>query len=134
MCLEVLRVCCQPSNFLHGRTVSARSAHSRQSLGDFFRAVKASISSAIKPSLNRLDLGNVGIDVLCTPGGDYYHDIAVKGMSSRVPPLLPEAVEEKFRNKEVVFTKKGDIGVVSKLYRKFFQDVSSAAETLERRT
>ena len=129
MCLEVLRVCCQPSNFLHGRTVSARSAHSRQSLGDFFRAVKASISSAIKPSFNRLDLGNVGIDVLCTPGG-----IHEKCMASRVPPLLPEAVEEKFRNKEVVFTKKGDIGVVSKLYRKFFQDVSSAAETSQRRT
>ena len=58
----------------------------------------------------------------------------MKCISTRVPPLLPEAVEEKFLNEEGVFTKKGHIGVVSKLYRKFFQDVSSAAEELSRRT
>ena len=115
------------------KQVASGSAHSRQSLGGFFR-VQASISSAIKPSFNRLDLGNVGIDVLCASGHNFRDDILKKCMSARVPPLLPQTVEEKFDNEEVVFTKKGDKGVVAKLYRKFFEDVSGGAKNLTRRT
>ena len=113
--------------------VASGSAHSRQSLGGFFR-VKASISSAIKPSDSRLDLGNVGIDVLCDSGNNFWNVILKKCVNARLPPLLPQTVKEKFDNEEVVFTKKGDKGVVAELYRKFFEDVSGSAEKLRRRT
>ena len=113
--------------------VASGSAHSRQSLGGFFR-VQASISSAIKPSDSRLDLGNVGIDDLCDPRNDFHSDILMKCIKTRLPPLLPQTVKEKFDNEEVVFTKKGDKGVVAELYRKFFEDVSGSAEELKRRT
>ena len=83
------------------------------------------MSAAIKPSNLRLDLGNVGIDDLCSPEvsfGDLWRDC----MSARVPPLLPGIVKKKFDNKEVVFTNKSDIQRVTDLYDKFFQGVSSS--------
>ena len=90
------------------------------------------MSAAIKPSNLRLDLGNVGIDDLCSPDVNFW-DLKNECKGARVPPLLPEIVKEKFDNKEVVFTNKSDIKRVTDLYAKFFQAVSSS-EKLERRT
>ena len=90
------------------------------------------MSAAIKPSYLRLDLGNVGIDDLCSPDANFT-SLWNECTSGRVPPLLPEIVKKKFDNREVVFTSKSDIERVKKLYDQFFQAVSSS-EKLKRRT
>ena len=90
------------------------------------------MSAAIKPSRFRLDLGNVGIDDLCSPDVNFRY-LWFECTSGRVPPFLPEIVKKKFDNREVVFTNKSDIERVKKLYDQFFQAVSSS-EKLERRT
>ena len=81
--------------------------------------VKACISSAIKPSWSRLDLS------LLDGTGDLF--ACNKG---RLPPMTPDRVEfELVNNKE--FTNKSDVNKVAKLYKNFFDIVSSSVTSLK---
>ena len=81
--------------------------------------VKACISSAIKDSQQRLDLSLL----------DDHNDLSTckKG---RLPPMTPDRVEfELVNNKE--FTNKSDVNKVAKLYKNFFDIVSSSVTALQ---
>ena len=83
--------------------------------------VEASISSLIKPERARRDLR--------------YFDVADpsalwREQSGRMPPLTPDRVKsELLHNKK--FTNDSDVNKVAKLYREFFEVVSSSVEHLD---
>ena len=80
--------------------------------------VKARISSAIKPSYQRFDLS------LLDDTNDIY-----TCRSGRLPPITPDRVKfELVNNKE--FTNKSDVDKVAKLYKNFFDIVSSSVTEL----
>ena len=108
--------------------------HSKQ--GDFRyeisfnRDVEASISSAIKSSDWRFDLGKcVDAEGKITQVGDM-DALESTCRSGRLPPLLPERVSEMLRNGSVKFTNGSDIARVESIYRKFFEAVTSFTEQL----
>ena len=81
--------------------------------------VKACISSAIKPSHRRLDLSLLDD-----------HNVLSACMKGRLPPMTPDRVEfELVNNKE--FTNKSDVNKVAKLYKNFFDIVSSSVTSLD---
>ena len=80
--------------------------------------VEACISSAIKPSSHRFDLGLLDSD-----------DSFFTCSSGRLPPMTPDRVKfELVNNKE--FTNKSDVDKVAKLYKNFFDIVSSSVTEL----
>ena len=84
------------------------------------RVVEASISSAIKSSNWRFDLGKcVDAEGKITIVGDM-DDLERTCKSGRLPPLLPERVSEMLRNGSVKFTSGSDIARVESIYRKIF--------------
>ena len=98
----------------------------RASCGDF----EASISSLIKGTYDRWDLGKVEVDkfgnVLSTSD---YRDLLKTCTTDRMPPLAPDTVR-RMLGSEKVFTNESDVDTVADLYENFFTDISSAAETL----
>ena len=95
--------------------------------------VEAAISSAVKDTFSRWDLakgteidaaGNVallradfeGLGELC--------------VSDRLAPLLPSKVEHLLTT-EKRFTNDADVSVVTKIYKTFFDSVSSSVQELE---
>ena len=98
----------------------------RASCGDF----KASISSLIKNTSARWDLGNVKFDefgnVLSTSN---YNELRVACTTDRMPPLAPDTVR-RMLGSEKVFTDESDVDTVADLYEIFFTDISNSAEKL----
>ena len=98
--------------------------------------VKASISSVIKDSECRFDLGKLEIDdlgnILSEEDVDI-EDVALRCMNDRMPPLVPEQVEWLLKH-EKKFTTTADVETVADLYKKFFNDVSSSVKELSRGT
>ena len=85
----------------------------------FSSDVEACISSAIKASRRRFDLSLLGDD------GSLF--ACIRG---RLPPMTPDRVKfELVNNKE--FTNKSDVNKVAKLYKNFFDIVSSSVTQLE---
>ena len=94
------------------------------------RVVEASISSAIKSSIWRFDLGKC-VDAegkITFVGG--MNDLERTCKSGRLPPLLPERVSEMLRNGTVKFTNGSDIARVESIYRKFFEAATSFTKDL----
>ena len=96
------------------------------SCGDF----EASISSLIKDTLDRWNLGKVEVDdlgnVLSTSDYDELGDVCI---TDRLLPLAPDTVR-RMLGSEKVFTNKSDVDTVADIYEKFFTDISSAATEL----
>ena len=94
--------------------------------------VKASISSVIKHSECRFDLGKLEIDdlgnILSEEDVDMQY-VARRCMNDRMPPLVPEQVEWLLKH-EKKFTTTADVETVAALYKNFFNDVSSSVEEL----
>ena len=94
----------------------------RASCGDF----EASISSLIKNTDDRWDLGKVNVDDLATSG---YRDLLKTCTTDRMPPLAPDTVR-RMLGSEKVFTNESDVDTVANLYKTFFTDISSSATEL----
>ena len=85
----------------------------------FSSDVEACISSAIKDSDTRFDLSLLGVN-----------DDLSDCMRGRLPPMTPDRVKfELVNNKE--FTNKSDVNKVAKLYKTFFDIVSSSVTQLK---
>ena len=94
--------------------------------------VKASISSVIKHSFCRYDLGKLEIDDLGNIRLEEHEDmtdVMKKCLNDRMPPLVPEQVEWLLKH-EKTFTTTADVESVADLYKRFFDDVSSSMEEL----
>ena len=59
----------------------------------------------------------------------HYYDLQDKCVAERLPPLLPAKVKDLLTH-EKKFTSKGDVEVVAKLYRTFFEAVTRTTEEL----
>ena len=94
------------------------------------RPPQASISSSIKPSNRRLNLGEVKIEHLAK-SGDYF-DLRDQCMQNRLPPLSPNAFEQKLRTEKAFTNGKEDFDRVVNIYNTFFGVVSGSATELRR--
>ena len=91
--------------------------------------VKASISSAIKPSDHCLNVDNVEIDDLgnvLTEGS--YADLQRICKKNRWPPLTPDKFESLLMNEKKFTNHQEDAERVAKLYKGFFEAVSTRPE------
>ena len=93
--------------------------------------MQASISSVVKSSDSRLDLGQLRIDdhgaIQIDP---FYPDVRDTCKYGRMPPLTPDMVARKLQE-EKQFTNDSDVSKVASLYKRFFDAVSTSTETLE---
>ena len=104
--------------------------------------MKASISSVIKGSDSRLDLGKLRMDDHGDIQIPYKYDIWFERRKpwlgdvrhnckyARMPPLSPDMVARKLQE-EKKFTNDSDVSKVASLYKRFFDAVSTSTETLE---
>ena len=93
--------------------------------------LKASISSLIKNTSQRWNLGKVEVDDLgnvLLSTSDYI-ELQKLCTTDRLLPLAPDTVR-RMLGSEKVFTNKADVDTVADLYEKFFTDISSAATRL----
>ena len=94
--------------------------------GDF----EASISSLIKKTDDRWDLGKIEVDkfgnVLSTSN---FHELEDLCTTKRMPPLAPDTVR-RMLGSEKVFTDESDVDTVAGIYENFFTDISSSATEL----
>ena len=91
----------------------------------------ASISSVIKDGDCRWDLAKLPIDdrgrgTIQFEGS--FWDMVKKCRSGRLPPLTPDVVAKKLD--EMFFTNDSDVGKVAKLYKRFFDAVTSTTREL----
>ena len=95
--------------------------------------VEAAISSAVKDRVSRWDLAK-GIEI--DAAGNVallrknYTDLSELCRSDRLAPLSPSNVEHLLTT-EKVFTNNADVSVVTKIYKTFFDIVSSSVQELE---
>ena len=94
------------------------------------RPPQASISSSIKPSHSRLNLGEVKIEDLAKHNG--YGNLVNNCMKNRLPPLSPNAFEQKLRTEKAFTNGKEDFDRVVNIYNTFFGVVSGSATELKR--
>ena len=93
--------------------------------------MQASISSVVKSSDSRLDLGKLEIDdhgAIQLPGS--FFDLRDRCKHGRMPPLAPDMVARKLKE-EKKFTNDSDVSKVAGLYKRFFDAVSTSTEALE---
>ena len=93
------------------------------------RPPQASISSTIKDSDFRLNLGEVKIEDLAE---DHYYYLVEKCKKNRLPPLSPNAFEHKLRTEKAFTNGKEDFDRVVNIYNTFFAVVSGSATELPR--
>ena len=77
-----------------------------------------------------MDLAKLAIDERGTIQFDgSWWNMKRKCKTGRMPPLTPDVVEQKLKE-EMIFTNDSDVGRVAKLYKSFFDAVTSTTRTL----